>query len=77
MQYLACPYRVLFFLELLQSPGPSAVDRFLSPIANQPAPVKKQLFGSSGVKPGQSLLQSNKTVSQISKLLIIYLLFRI
>lgn len=33
------------FLDVLQSPGPSAVDRFQSPITN--TPVKKQLFPST------------------------------
>lgn len=36
-----------------QSPGPSAIDRFQSPIANQ---IKKQLFG---VKPAQAVLQNS------------------
>lgn len=37
-----------FLIEPLQSPGPSAVDRFQSPIANPPnSEIRKQLFKPS------------------------------
>ncbi|XP_018323439.1 retinoblastoma-like protein 1 isoform X2 [Agrilus planipennis] len=45
---------------LMQSPNASAIDRFQSPI--QGSQVKKQLFASNPIRPGQSLLQSSKSI---------------